>query len=230
LLQGGLADLERLVGPQLLKDEPPGRRAKPVAGVAGMVDQGGGRVEPLLAAPEAAGEQREASWPVGLQQLLVDPEDRLTRDPLGQRPGKPVLPVRLGDRLSGSKLFQVAAKQAPQGRLADRPAGSCPPDPGMRPIHGGSHYRVPLGAGRPAGLIGRDQLTGGALVLEEGREPSGFLRALFELLSQLGGQPIIRPVVWRAGHRRKHPSLPVRSVRLVVTAQFIIERHYHRSR
>jgi hypothetical protein len=48
-----------------------------------MVDQGGGRIEPLLAAPAAAGEQREASWPVGLQQLRVDPEDRLTRDPLG---------------------------------------------------------------------------------------------------------------------------------------------------
>jgi hypothetical protein len=141
-----------------------------------------------------------------------------------------VLPVRLGDRLAGSKLFQVAAKQSPQGRLADRPAGSGPPDPGMRPVHGGRHHRVPLGAGGPAGLIGRDQLTGGALVLEDSSEPAGFLRALFELLAQLGGQPIIRPVVWRAGQCRKRPLLPVRSVRLVVTAHFIIGRHYHTSR
>ena len=38
LVQGGLADLERLVGPQLIEDELPGRRGEPVAAVAGMVD------------------------------------------------------------------------------------------------------------------------------------------------------------------------------------------------
>jgi hypothetical protein len=44
-------------------------------------------------------------------------------------------------------------------------------------------------------------------VLEGGREPAGLLSALFQLRPQLGGQPVISPVVWGLGHRHQRPSL-----------------------
>jgi len=229
LSKSGLTDLERLIGTQLIQDEPPSRRGEPVAAVAGMVGQGSGRLESLFATPAAAGQQRKSTRAVGIEQP-VDPEYRLARNPLGQRPGKPALPVRLRDLLSGSELLQVVVEERSQGGLADRPAGSCPANPAVVPVHRGGYHRIAFRADSPADLVSRDQLVASAPVLEGGRGPMGLLGALFELCPQLGGQPGIKPVVLGLAHRLQVLSLPGRSAGLVVTAPLIIERHCHITR